>query len=185
MLSCPSAYYPTNNTCGPCMNTCLTCSDATSCLTCALLVQYQGQCLTDCPALMYSLDGVCANCSFPCSNCTGPYTCTSCPSTYLLVAGSSCFPGPNCPSGYYLYTDQCLSRCPSNYYNLPNGTCNNISCGDNYFMGADMYCYTTCPSGYIANASYYCYYCPNCPALYFSLAYSIIRDSLYLYLTFT
>jgi len=149
-------------------------------------VQHNGQCLSTCPSQMYSLGGICTNCSFPCVNCTHAYTCTSCPTDYLLVASSSCVPGPTCPSGYYLQADapKCVSKCPSVYYNLRNGTCNNISCGS-YFMGADMFCYSSCPTGYIANSSYYCVNCKNCGGLYFSLTYSIIKDSLYLYLSFT
>ena len=52
-------------------------------------------------------------------------------------------------------------------------------------MGADMLCYTTCPSGFIANSTYHCVACTNCAGLKFSLSYKIIKDSLYLYLTYT
>jgi hypothetical protein len=52
-------------------------------------------------------------------------------------------------------------------------------------MGADMFCYSTCPSGYIANRTFHCEACSNCQGLTFSLAYKIIKDSLYLYLTFS
>lgn len=52
-------------------------------------------------------------------------------------------------------------------------------------MGADMFCYSTCPTGFIANKTYHCVSCNVCQGLYFSLKYSIIKDSLYLYLTFT
>lgn len=137
---------------------------------------------------MYSLGGVCSNCSFPCSNCTDAYTCTSCPNTYLLVGSSSCVVGPSCPSGYYLSATaaKCDSKCVSGYYNLNNGTCNNVSCGADYFMGADMFCYSSCPTGYLANESFYCVVCTDCSnGLYFSLSSTIIKDSLYLYLTFT
>ena len=170
------------------MSTCLTCSDATSCLTCnSGLVQLSGQCISSCPAGMFSLNGVCNNCSFPCSNCTDAYTCTSCPTNYLFVGGSSCMPGPNCPSGYYLLANssQCDSRCPTGFYNLVNGTCNSVSCGTEHFMGADMMCYTTCPTGYIANRTYHCVACSNCVGLTFSLTYKIIKDSLYIYLAYT
>lgn len=170
------------------MSSCLTCSDGTSCLLCSgTKVQLSGQCLSACPIQMYSLGGVCNNCSFPCENCTDAYTCTSCPSGYILVGGSSCMPGPPCPSGYYLLADgsRCDSKCPSGYYNLRNGTCNNVSCGNYHFMGADMLCYSTCPSNYIANSSYYCVPCTTCQGLYFSLTYKIIKDDLYLYLIFT
>ena len=136
---------------------------------------------------MYSAGGVCANCSFPCANCTDAYTCTSCPTSYLLVGGSSCIPGPTCPVGYYLLINglNCDSKCPTGYYNLPNRTCNNVSCGDQYFMGADMFCYSTCPTGYIANQTYHCILCNNCQGLVFSLQTKIIKDSIYLYLTYT
>ena len=52
-------------------------------------------------------------------------------------------------------------------------------------MGADMFCYATCPNGYMANTTYHCVACSNCGGLTFSLAYKIIKDALYLYLTFT
>jgi hypothetical protein len=52
-------------------------------------------------------------------------------------------------------------------------------------MGADMFCYSTCPSNYIANRSYYCVPCTTCEGLYFTLTYKIIKDDLYLYLIFT
>ncbi len=96
-------------------------------------------------------------------------------------------PGPDCPSGYYLLVDapQCDKKCPGTFYNLKNGTCNNVSCGDQYFMGADMFCYSECPSGFIANASYHCVACTKCSGLYFSLDYKIIKNELFLYLTFT
>jgi len=48
-----------------------------------------------------------------------------------------------------------------------------------------MFCYSTCPTGYVANTSYYCTTCSACGGLYFSLSYSIMKDSLYLYLIFT
>ena len=187
MISCPASYYLSNGTCDNCMSSCLTCSNVSSCLTClGMLVQYQGTCLSTCPEQMYSLGGICTNCSFPCFGCKDAYTCVSCPNSYLLVASSSCVPGPTCPTGYYLSADapKCDSKCNNGYYNLLNGTCNNVSCGS-YFMGADMFCYSTCPQGFIANKSYHCVSCSLCSGLYFSLKYSIIKDSLYLYLTFT
>ena len=52
-------------------------------------------------------------------------------------------------------------------------------------MGADMFCYSTCPTGYIANRTYHCVACSTCTGLTFSLTYSIIKDSLYLYLAYT
>lgn len=52
-------------------------------------------------------------------------------------------------------------------------------------MGADMFCYSTCPAGYIANRTYHCVVCSGCTGLTFSLTYKIIKDGLYLYLSFT
>lgn len=137
---------------------------------------------------MYSLGGICYACSFPCENCTDAYTCTSCPSNYLLVASSSCVPGPNCPSGYYLETNNisCDSKCLTGYYNLLNSTCSNVSCGSEAFMGADMNCYLSCPSGYLANQSLHCITCSDCnKGLFFTISTSIIKDSLFLYIIFT
>lgn len=137
---------------------------------------------------MYSLGRICQSCSYPCANCIDSYTCTSCPTGFLLVGGSSCSLGPNCPSGYYLQAtgSRCDTLCSSGYYNLDNGTCNNVSCGAEYFMGADMFCYISCPPGFLGNSSFYCIPCSNCEdGLFFTLEYRIIRDSLYLYLTFT
>lgn len=52
-------------------------------------------------------------------------------------------------------------------------------------MGADMQCYLTCPSGYIANQSLDCVACSSCGGLRFTISTRIIRDSLYLYIIFT
>lgn len=186
--SCPAGYFLDNGTCRTCNAQCLTCDNALTCLFCTgVLVQLEGSCLSSCPGGMYIYGGLCANCSLPCLNCSDSYTCTSCLSSDLLVGGSSCLPGPNCPSGYYLLVDapQCDKKCPAEFYNLANNTCNNVSCGDLHFMGADMYCYSSCPSGYIANSSYHCVSCSDCSGLYFSLSYKIIKDSLYLYLIYT
>jgi len=49
-----------------------------------------------------------------------------------------------------------------------------------------MFCYLSCPSGYTANRSLYCVPCSSCDnGLYFSVTYSIIRDELYFYISFT
>lgn len=143
--------------------------------------------MVNCPAGMYAFGGICYTCSFPCSNCTDAYTCTSCPTDYLLVGSSSCEPGPDCPSGYYLDVGgiSCSSKCATGYYNLMNNTCSNVSCGPEAFMGADMGCYLTCPSGYIANQSLHCVACSSCDGLRFTISTRIIRDSLYLYIIFT
>lgn len=186
--SCPAGYYLSSNSCLPCLSSCLTCANGNSCLLCSgTLVQLSGVCLAACPAGMYVYGGVCANCSLPCLNCLDSYTCTSCLSGDLLVGGSSCLPGPACPSGYYLLVDapQCDKKCPSAFFNLVNGTCNNVSCGELHFMGADMYCYSQCPAGYIADTTYHCVPCQQCSGLTFDLQYKIIKDELYLYLTFS
>lgn len=53
-------------------------------------------------------------------------------------------------------------------------------------MGADMQCYTSCPTGYLGNQTLHCVACVDCSnGLFFTLSYRIIRDDLYLYLLFT
>lgn len=111
---------------------------------------------------MYPAEGVCQDCSDPCFNCTDTYTCTACMNdSFLLVGSAECIVGEICPVGYYLIsgTRNCNGECPAGEYHRNDRTCNSSGCETNEFMGADMFCYESCPSGYIANKTYHCNAC--------------------------
>ena len=110
--------------------------------------------------------------------------------SFLLVGSAECIVGNVCPVGYYLIsgTRNCNGECPDREYHRNDRTCNSSGCDENEFMGADMFCYESCPSGFIANKTYHCNSCDgdSCSeGLFFDLSTSIKNDDLFVYIIFT
>lgn len=50
VLNCPTAFYPSNNTCLSCPVECSSCTSASTCSTCSnSFIYYQLYCLSSCP----------------------------------------------------------------------------------------------------------------------------------------
>lgn len=140
---------------------------------------------------MYPYEGVCQDCTSPCFNCTDTFTCTACMNdSFLLVGSAECIVGDLCPSGFYLITGtrNCNGQCPTGEYHRNDRTCSSTGCAYNEYMGADWFCYGSCPSNFIANKTFHCNSCSGdecSQGLFFSVSSSIKNDQLYMYLIFT
>lgn len=153
--TCPSNYYfdSTSNTCLPCMITCLTCSDSTTCDSCDPLGAYPYYadtklCISMCSSsqFIYVLNGD--------KKC---FT-SSCPSPALKYLDSTnnfqptCISGTSCPSEKYFITPDgisCLECHPLclTCYGIYHNNC--LSCDletQNTFITADHQCNQICPS---------------------------------------
>ena len=112
--SCPTAMYPSSNTCLNCSQSCLSCSNGTTCTQCSNtsylfnnVNNYSSYCLNYCPSGYYATQGTCQPCQSSCLTCSlsqGQLICTS------------------CASGLYLLNGQCLSQCPSGFYSVTSGS---------------------------------------------------------------
>jgi hypothetical protein len=64
--------FPSGERCESCPNSCLTCSNATSCLTCIdQLFLLNGQCVEECPDGYYLYNQQCLSCHRICNSCKG------------------------------------------------------------------------------------------------------------------
>ena len=145
------------NTCDPCNPICLTCSvTTTNCLSCsAPNVFYNGSCLSACPSggTLAPLNGVCTPCDSTCLTCS--LTVTNCTTCNISSANP------------FLMSNQCLTACPPNYYNVSvTGTCvlcatagincvncasssSCLSCDTGFVFFQSTSCLSTTPSGYV------------------------------------
>lgn len=159
---CPSGYYADNstNTCVSCISPCKTCLSLSACSSCSQGFWNGTSCSNSCPSGQFgdSINFACANCDSSCLTCiTTAFTCTSCISTLIF------------------FNRQCLSSCPSRFFNLsgtcracvpPCYTCSSasicLSCSYNYLLNGS--CSSSCPIGYYqSQASLTCEAClPSC-----------------------
>lgn len=160
--SCPSGYYADNSTnnCVSCISPCKTCSSLSNCLSCNQGFWNGSVCSNSCPNGQFgdTLNFICKTCDPSCLTCiTTATTCTSCSSTLIF------------------YNRQCLSTCPSRFYNQsglcascvpPCYTCSSatscLSCSYNYLLNST--CLSACPVGYYKDeATLTCLAClPSC-----------------------
>ena len=145
------------NTCDPCNSICLTCSiTTTNCLSCSSPnVFYNGSCLSACPSggTLAPLNGVCTPCDSTCLTCS--LTVTNCTTCNISSANP------------FLMSNQCLTACPPNYYNVSvTGTCvlcatagincvncasssTCLSCDLGFVFFQSTSCLSATPSGYV------------------------------------
>lgn len=110
---CNLRYYPANGVCLSCPNTCLSCTNSTTCLTC--IPGYNlvaGRCVPNDPLRPACLTNqflnaasVCTNCLPMCLTCTSATTCSRCATGFLWnAATTTCF--ETCGDGVRLF-QQC------------------------------------------------------------------------------
>jgi proprotein convertase subtilisin/kexin type 5 len=179
--TCPSTYYPSPTvtpTCESCTGNCITCTGASSCITCvADTYLWLGDtvCTGDCPDGQYhpASVGKCSMCSSFCLTCSLTATnCTSCTSVggvaYFLNA-SNCL--PLCPKGKYgelsgFTCTGCADGCASCFgsSNTTCYSCKSFSSTNYYLEYGEFNCLTNCPDGQYANATAFkCLLCSaNC-----------------------
>jgi hypothetical protein len=174
-VDCAAGYYKLGSTCVktcyPNMfvdgssSICVTCND--KCKTCSSL----SFCTTCANPQAVPVNGVCNDCSYPCNTCSSaPSACTSCVSGFNLI-GTTCIAA--CPAGAYakngvcqcnvgaIYSNQCVSQCPTGYGNV-GGQC--LQCATNCAAcdGSKTLC-TSCLNGYaLDQVSGLCQQAPSC-----------------------
>ena len=161
---CPDGYWGQSSdwTCqqcytisGPTYYPCSTCSAGNAynqCTSCSGYYLYSGECLSSCPNGYYISDSTCQQC-FVGSSPTN-YSCTTC------SAGSAYNQCTSCSSGYFLYSGECLSSCPTGYWGRSSDwTCQ--QCYTNF--GPTHYPCSTCSAG---NAYNQCTSCSSEYSLY-------------------
>ena len=158
--NCPATYYVMNNTCQPCTHNCQTCTNATSCTVCIsgyFLDIITLLCVSDCNMLstsvmsFYPTNTTCQPCSNFDVNCVVCGYSTTNTSIHCLV----------CQSGSYLYQGNCVTTCPSAYYNSTNpnvcvpctAPCINCTsaacsgCSSGWVLSSTGTCINSCPQG--------------------------------------
>ena len=120
--TCPPGRYQNTVTltCDICVSNCATCTtcavNATTgytdcvCTSCLVGTVIYGQlCMLNCPSGYYNNSGICSPCSTQCLTCkTSNSFCLTCPDS--TQSGSV---------NYYMYSNQCFSKCPQGYYGDP------------------------------------------------------------------
>ena len=116
------------------------CSSPTACISCLL-------------SSTFLVGSSCLSCQFPCLTCsTGITVCASCNTS---------------STNRYFYQSNCLSGCPSTYYNDASFNCTKCASPCDTCSGAGNQTCVTCLSGYLQlNAS--CYV--SCPGGYYNLS---------------
>jgi proprotein convertase subtilisin/kexin type 5 len=102
--TCPSGHFPngTSNTCASCISPCRTCTSLSNCLSCNQGFWNGAACSNSCPNGQFgdTVNNFCVNCDPSCLTCMRTaVTCTSCINTLIF------------------YNRQCLTSCPSRFYN--------------------------------------------------------------------
>ncbi|KAL4466559.1 hypothetical protein ABPG72_010610 [Tetrahymena utriculariae] len=126
LQKCPSnGYYSdtSNYTCNKCLQGCIQCDNQSQCLKCeqplvlnkqrlctgsceSNQVIYRNQCLDSCPSSTYQLSNQCFDCNIACKACLDDSTkCSECSASGLRL------------------DDQCLLKCPEDYFSDINKIC--------------------------------------------------------------
>lgn len=134
---CPVGYYAnsSSNTCKSCINPCKTCSSETKCLSCSQGFWNGTACSNSCPSGQFgdSINFICSNCDPSCLTCiNSATTCTSCNSSLIF------------------YNKQCLSVCPTRFFNQSN-TCS-LCIPPCYTCSSEILC-LSCSYNYLLNSS--------------------------------
>ena len=154
---CLTGYWGDGSKCTQCTNPCQTCTDASTCLTCAVnsttgkQTYLQGsKCYEICPDgyTSNSTTLLCDACVGLCETCSGTTsTCTSCTSPYKLqgtICVSKCI-----ADGTYIETDTACNACISPCYTCTGDTVTCTSCITNYYLYQSS-CTAACPAGWVA-----------------------------------
>lgn len=110
--------------CELCINGCNNCTNATYCFSCYPGYLYSNNlCIQQCSStLPFYYNGACtATCPDGTYLMSDKITCNNCSSTCTTCSGSA----TNCVKclGAFLYNNQCVSKCPTNYYSDSNLLC--------------------------------------------------------------
>lgn len=188
--SCLDGQYLVDSTCYECADPCNKCTAPASCLTCMvdsttgaqwLFRAYNSFCYSACPSGTYQNGLSCEECNIACSSCSGASTtCTA------------------CPTGYFLYNNQCLLSCIA-YTTIESGTscvdCNSnckycsgttttcTSCATDKVLQGTV-CQVSCNSGYTVTttSTTTCLACVGCLTCSGSTTYCLTCDpSLFFY----
>lgn len=214
VTTCPFTTYINGLQCSKCLLNCATCLTSNTCVTCAQpYLLYQNNCVTNCPIGYLNSSNSCVSCTANCKTCANTgclecispnkldssNICTLCQDGYFINSNS-----PNCQqcnsncltcsltasncvicqSSLILFSNTCISACPSNYYIdnttstlictpctslTPNcGICSSITClkcVSPLYLTSNSTCVSVCPTGYYPdNQNYVCVQCaiPNC-----------------------
>ena len=132
--NCPDNYYKDNNSCLPCKENCLTCTNKSICSKCKdNLFMYNGNCLKSCP------DGYVDNSNFTCVKCEIP-NCNYCDYNSL----NFCL---FCSPTHVQFNGLCLNQCPDGYMrDNKDNTC--INCISNCKTCDNLNTCKTCKDGY-------------------------------------
>lgn len=175
VAACSDQFFPSIQNsvrnCQACISPCLTCLNATSCLSCVagqdrFYDDLQNACLgvnQNCSAGFFkdTTAFVCAKCITPCLTCDSSVNCLSCAVGFFkdnICLGT-------CPSGYF--ANQANSRCDicaAICATCSNSAANCLSCHatDSRFL-LNSQCLSGCPSGYYTLNGSECRLChPSC-----------------------
>ena len=158
--SCLTGYYPdlAQQQCRPCPPSCSSCTDPSSCLSCAEGgVPVNGTCSQPCASGEYFNITMrqCLRCSSACSSCKDGYSCTSCVGKLLLTEEGRCL--SSCPQ--HTVADLTTRRCKTILCHHSCATCRGpepndcLSCSFPRKLHQHT-CLEQCPhNAYPANAS--------------------------------
>jgi hypothetical protein len=122
--SCNSGYYfdTSNNTCNKCLDTCLTCNNSSSCVTCNTgYLKFKDICVATCSSGYVEKR---SSCILACDFLSADGTCTNC-----------------LDNNQYYYNNSCLDTCPKNLTPDSEGRCQDCS----FKIVYKGYCYDSCP----------------------------------------
>jgi hypothetical protein len=154
--SCGDGFYPDvlTSTCMVCPAKCATCSDASTCVTCAtgyLPISNPGfDCVASCPSTHFSDSIQCQLSPSKCLTCSGSSQCTSCPANFKPISNPTLDCLSECPDGFYY--DQVSKSCLTCDFKcktcMTRSVC--LSCIDTLYTlhATVLQCLGECPNGY-------------------------------------
>ncbi|KAL4494456.1 hypothetical protein ABPG72_019866 [Tetrahymena utriculariae] len=155
-------YMVSNYSCLNCDQSCKTCSDSTTCLTCQQgKVLYQNLCQDKCPD-EYFLDSEnkCQKCPNNCDQFDQSGKCSKCQVNFYLDPNKKCV--SSCPDQYYPDNNNICQSCLPNCSKCTSSTqC--TKCLSNFNLFQNQQCLTTCPDKYFPDNDNICQQCTaNC-----------------------
>lgn len=147
---CPPFTYPTaEGECKFCTDyeKCKICSSLNpeNCLACSSGILYNGKCIEYCPSKTYydNESKTCKPCQSNCVVCSNADMCSICSSGYVLF-NNICL--PKCPSGYVQKGMNCIKCGPGCLTCCENNVEKCITCNENLFLH-NKKCIASCPKG--------------------------------------
>ena len=160
--SCSTGFYDSGSqTCSSCPYSCVSCSSATTCLSCSSTRSLNnGSCL--CNAGYYEVGvSTCQPCQYSCFSCTNSSSCSTCNLTYFrTMVNVTC----SCISGYFdINGVQICSICAATCYTCTGAGSNNcVSCDANKMRQISSNNTCVCQMGYYETTLLGALTCSSC-----------------------